>query len=121
MLETGCKREKAQYVCPQLISPDNHATFHSGDTVSILVYLPPPIQKDTAMVFIEISNGWYYGYDTLQLDTIIYPVFGNDHYSTIKMVLKAAGNGIDTDYIDTGIGSPGVGLICRGIAIYIQP
>jgi hypothetical protein len=120
LLEAACKKNREAIVCPEVISPVNCSTFHSGDTISILIYLPPPIQNDFNDIDVSAVNVYYDGNDTANLDTIMYPMFSADHYGTVKLILKAARNGVDTNYIGTGFWGPGT-LDCRGITIYIRP
>jgi hypothetical protein len=122
IIETGCRKETTNtFVCPEVILPQNYAALHSGDTISILVYLPPAIQRDSFDAFVEVYNGFYQGTDTLNMDTTIYPVFGSNHYGTAKVVLKAARNGIDSIYIAAGIGGFAGMIECRAVTISIQP
>jgi hypothetical protein len=119
--EGACKRKNEDFICPQVISPVNSTVFHSGDTISILLFLPPAIQNDSAFSFAEVYSNYNSASAILKLDTFLYPTIWTGHYGKVEIVLKASGNSVDTDHIGTGIGNYAGGLYCNGITIYVQP
>jgi hypothetical protein len=119
LFAASCKKGK-NIACPELISPKIYATFHSGDTIAILVYLPRDVQSNANDAFVEVS-GYPISYTHPVFDTLIYPSYGTNYYGSANLVLSNSGNTTDTFYVATGTGNVSGGIYCQGIPIYVQP
>ena len=121
LIVAGCKKKAEPLGCPEIIWPVNYTTFHSGDTISVSMYLPPVLQKDSNFTFALLSNNFYnHSLDSVFIENVFYPDFGTGNYVNVKMILRSAKGGLDTNYIYAGIGSPGVDVY-NGVTIYLAP
>jgi hypothetical protein len=117
----GCRKKTEDDTCPEIVSPLNHSTFRSGYTVSIIIYLPRAIQKESKWCFTQVYDNVNYSTGNATLDTMFYPVYSNNYVGTANIVLRGNMNTADTFDIETGIGNAGAGLFCTGVTVYVEP